>query len=208
MVTAARLRSPARRRGGSAVVPAVHALCRNIAATLVFTLASATAATAKVERAGVELPATVAVGGQSLALASCGVRDTFWIDHYVAALYLLPGAPVVAAMRDVAQPKTIMMHIVRGASLPEQIPKQWREPMREELRSDPLARIRAAYSSLSTGDRVWVTYTRSAGLTIAVNGREVARAPNQDLIEAMLRTWADGDPISGKLERLLLESPC
>ena len=43
--------------------------------------------------AGVELPDEVQVDGLALALASCGVRDTLWVEHYVAAVYLPPDAP-------------------------------------------------------------------------------------------------------------------
>jgi hypothetical protein len=100
------------------------------------------------------------------------------------------------------------MFILREASLPEEIPEQWREPLREELSRDPLARIRAAYSSLATGDSVWITYTRPAGLTIAVNDRVVVTTPDHNLLDAMLRAWADGDSLSGKLQRLLLAHPC
>lgn len=189
---------------------AVRGLCRCASLALALALVSAhfTGATAQVVRAGVELPATFDLGGKSLALAGCGVRDTLWIEHYVAALYLLPGAPVTAAMRDAAQPKAILMYIVREASLPDWIPEQWRDPLRDELRRDPLSHVRAAYSALASGDSVWVTYTPAGGLTMAVNEKVVARLPNHDLLDSMLRTWADGDPLSGKLQRLLLENPC
>jgi len=168
----------------------------------------ACSAAASVERAGVELPETVRAGDRSLALASCGVRDTLWIEHYVAALYLLPGVQVAEALRDPRQPKAILMHVVRAAYLPERIPEKYRVPLADELRREPLARVRAAYRSLAAGDRVWITYAPSTGLTIAVNDRVIARAPGHALIESTLRTWAGEDPLSGKLRRLLLEHPC
>lgn len=158
--------------------------------------------------AGVDLPNAVAVGGQPLALASCGVRDTLWIEHYVAALYVRSGLTAASAMRDAAEPKAIVMHVVRGASLPEQIPESWREPLKQELKREPLARVRAAYGKLGTGDRVRVTYAPDSGVTMAVNGRTVVEAPGHDLIASMLRTWSEGDPLSGKLQRLLLDNPC
>lgn len=187
-----------RLRGGALRATAALALALSLGS-------SATAAAAVV--AGVQLPASVKAFGTELALASCGVRDTLWIEHYVAALYLLPDQPVVA-MRDDAQPKAILLHIVRAASLPDEIPEQWREPLRRELKQDPVARIRTAYSALDAGDRVWVRYAPSEGLSIAVNDRVVARAQSHALIDAMLRTWAGGDPLSGKLRRLLLQQPC
>ncbi len=43
---------------------------------------------------------------------------------------------------------------------------------------------------------------------MAVNGHVVAEVPGHGLISAMLQAWADEDPISGKLHRLLLQHPC
>ncbi len=180
--------------------------CRSVVLALASMLVAGAAA-AKVV-AGVDLPGTISVAGQALALASCGVRDTLWIEHYVAALYLRPGEPATAAMLDAGEPKAIVLHVVRGASLPEQIPQAWREPLRQELERDPLARVRAAYGALGNGDRVRVTYAPADGVSMAVDGREVVAAPGHDLIGSMLRTWAEGDPLSGKLQRLLLEHPC
>lgn len=56
-------------------------------------LLAAGAAAAKVV-AGVDLPDTIPVGGQPLVLASCGVRDTLWIEHYVAARTCGPTRPL------------------------------------------------------------------------------------------------------------------
>jgi len=158
--------------------------------------------------AGVALPERTQLGDSVLALSSCGVRDTLWIDHYVAALYLPVGLPPVKAMQDPKKPKVIVLHIVGTALLPEQIPEPWRKTLGEELRRDPLARVRDAYHTLAAGDRVRVSYTPDDGLTMAVNDRVVARASDHALIDSMLRAWADKDPISGKLNRLLLKHPC
>lgn len=102
----------------------------------------------------------------------------------------------------------ILLHVLRGASLPDRIPQEWREPLREELGRDPLARVRAAYAELASGDRVRVTYQPGTGVTLAVNDRVVASEPRHDLIDSIQRTWADGDPLSGKLRRLALNYPC
>lgn len=181
---------------------------RRLLALAVALTALAGAAPAQVLRAGVGLPGKLSVAGQALRLTSCGVRDTLWIEHYVAALYTRPSRPVADSLRDAQEPKAILMHVVRGASLPARIPEQWREPLREELEREPLARVRAAYRKLGAGDRVRLTYAPGEGVTISVNDRVVATTPDHDLISAILGTWAGADPLSGKLQRLLLEHPC
>ncbi|MBA2723630.1 MAG: chalcone isomerase family protein [Methylibium sp.] len=171
-------------------------------------LLACTPLVAQSTRAGVELPSTFEAEGKVLALASCGVRDTLWIEHYVAALYVRPGQPTADRLRDPGEPKAILMHVVREASLPQRIPEQWREPLREELKEEPLTQVRTAYAELGAGDRVRLTYVPGKGATIRVNDGVVATTPSHDLISAVLHTWAGKDPLSGKLQRLLLEHPC
>lgn len=157
--------------------------------------------------ADVELPHAMTLGGQRVVLASCGVRETWWLDLYAAALYLGPGQ-TVAAVTDPAQPKSILIHVILGALVPDRIPMKWRAPLNDGLEPDPLARVRAAYAGLTSGDRVVVAYEPGAGLSMAVNGRSIATAPGHALLDAMLRHWADGEPVAAKLSRLVLEHPC
>lgn len=65
-----------------------------------------------------------------------------------------------------------------------------------------------AYGELGAGYRVRLNYVPGEGVTIRVNDDVVATTPSHDLISAVLRTWAGKDPLSGKLQRLLLEHPC
>lgn len=157
--------------------------------------------------AGVDLPDEVEVAGQALALRSCGVRDTLWVEHYVAAVYLPPDIPAASAMVDSNQPMVILLHITSTSMLPEQVPEQWREPLRKELSDEPLSKVREAYSSLTVGDRVRLDYSPKAGVGMSVNGTMVTTM-SRGLIDSMLRTWAGEDQLTGKLQRLLLKHPC
>jgi hypothetical protein len=199
----------AMRDSGPIEVKGTSSHCALLTLTLAFAVALALAGTATARTvAGVELPARTRLGDHTLALASCGVRDTLWIEHYVAALYLPSGPPKSQAVRDPKQPKVIEMHVLGSASLPDRVPQRWRATLRDELRRDPLARVRAAYRDLAAGDRVRAAYVPGEGVSMTVNGRVVAEVPGHDLIAAMLRAWAENDPISGKLRRMLLEHPC
>ena len=158
--------------------------------------------------AGVELPDEVRVDGQALALASCGVRDTLWVEHYVAAVYLPPHAPRVSTMLDPEQPMAILLHVTSTSMLPEQVPEQWREPLRKELRDEPLSKVREAYSGLSAGDRVRLDYSPKDRVVLSVNDTVITRDASRSLIDSLLRNWAGEDPLSGKLQRLLQKHPC
>lgn len=53
-----------------------------------------------------------------------------------------------------------------------------------------------------------VGYVPNEGVTMQVNDKVVAQGLRHDLIHEMLEAWAQDDPISGKLRRLVLRHPC
>ena len=81
--------------------PAWGALAPVVAPAMASSIAGA--ATART-LADVQLPPHARLGDRQLALSSCGVRDTLWIEHDVAALYLPSGSPMTQAMRDANNP--------------------------------------------------------------------------------------------------------
>lgn len=173
--------------------------------------ASATAvsavAAAAVLLAGVRLERTLTVGGTTLNLLSCGVRDTMWIDHYVTGLYVAPGGSALAA-RDPSAPKAVLLKIVQARFLPARIPEKWRAALQRELEREPMARVRRAYSGLADGDVVTFAYLPDDGVTMSVNGHAVIRTPGHGVIDSILDAWAEKDPISGRLQRLVFSNPC
>lgn len=157
--------------------------------------------------AGVHLAPTLSVAGQALQLVSCGMRETLWIDHYAAGLYVPPGASAQVA-RDAKHPKAVRLKIIEARYLPEKIPEKWRGALNSELEREPMVRVRRAYGALREGDEVTFTYAPQEGVTMQVNGRAVMRASGHGVIDAILEAWAGEDPVSGKLSRLSLEHPC
>ncbi|HEX6321193.1 MAG TPA: chalcone isomerase family protein [Burkholderiales bacterium] len=158
--------------------------------------------------AGAQIPDALETEAGTLRLVSCGVRDTLWVDHYVAGLYVPPGA-TAQAVRDAGEPKAVRMQVLNAQWLPDNVPEKWRGALRKELRREPMAQVRAAYHRLTDGDVVTFTYLPgSGGVRMTVNGHRVMQTPGHEVIQTILEAWAERDPISGKLHRLRLEHPC
>jgi Chalcone isomerase-like len=157
--------------------------------------------------AGAHIPDTLDTNAGRLALVSCGVRDTLWVDHYIAGLYVPPGA-TAQAVRDARQPKAVRMQVLNAQWMPDNVPEKWRDALRQEIQREPMAQVRAAYDRLDDGDVVTFTYVPQEGVRMSVNGRTVMQTPGQDVIQTILSAWAESDPISGKLHRLRLQHPC
>lgn len=162
---------------------------------------------AAITLAGFALPATVSVGGKALVPLSCGVRDTLWIDHYAAVLYVPRGAGI-DAVQDPAQQKAVLFRIIEPRYMPEQIPGKWLSTLEREVAARPLARARRAYRALTDGDRVLLEYVPRRGVTMRVNGKRITHLGGQGVVDALLEAWADGDAVRQKLDALGTEHPC
>ena len=179
----------------------MRAIVQTFAALILLGLANATAA-------GLSLPSSLQVGGQALQPVSCGVRDTLWVEHYVVALYLPHRTGVLDGLRNPATAKALYVRILDDDHLPDEIPREWRDPMARYLDAQSIRRVQSAYGELRRGDTLTVTYEQGSGVRLIVNGREQAAASGHGMIEAVLRTWADGEPLREKLDRTVDDNRC
>ncbi len=154
------------------------------------------------------VPGMLQVGAQSLALASCATRNTLWIHHYAAALYVPPRAAPAAALEDPKQAKALQVEILNKAFLPRQMPKRWQHTLQSELDRASLGSIEAAWRSLGAGDRVTIQYAPGPGVSLKVNDRVVAATPTHRLVDALLRTWAEDEPVRERASRVIARHPC
>ena len=171
-------------------------------------LVAAIALAALVPARAVPVPAVLQIGTQSLQPASCATRNTLWIHHYAAALYVPPRASPMAVLEDPKQPKALQVEILNKAFLPKQMPTRWRRTLESQLDGGSLSSITAAWQRLGAGDRVTISYAPGPGVSLKVNDRLVAAAPSHSLVEALLRTFADDEPVRERVSRVIARHPC
>lgn len=157
--------------------------------------------------AGVELAGVLDTDAGPLELVSCGVRDTLWIEHYVAGLYV-PGGDSVHATSDAGRAKAVRLHVVDAKYLPERLPEKWREALLRELDGTSMSRIRSAYRALGDGDVLTVLYVPQQGVTMWSNDQFIVHAPGHGVIDSILNTWRENEPLAEKLDRLSVEHRC
>ena len=154
------------------------------------------------------VPGVLQVGSQSLAPASCATRNTLWIHHYAAALYLPPRASPAKALEDPKEAKALQVEILNKAFLPRQMPSRWERTLESELDGAALGSIHAAWQKLGAGDRVTIAYAPGPGVSLKVNDRVVAAAPTHRLVDALLHTWAEDEPVGERVSRVVARHPC
>jgi hypothetical protein len=173
------------------------ALCLLVLAALALTTAGA-----------IQVPSAVRLGGEVLPAASCATRETLWLHHYVAALYVPRSAAPVAALQDPASAKALQVQILSRLFLPSEIPPKYRFALEQTLDAETLASIRLAWRQLAVGDRVTLAYAPGSGLSLMLNEHLVAKTPRHDVIDVLLRAWADAEPVRERVDRVVARHPC
>lgn len=160
------------------------------------------------QAAAIQVPSGLQVGNQMLPARSCATRDTLWIHHYAAALYVPQRAAPAAALQDPKQPKALHVQILSKSFLPRDLPKKWNQALQSQLDGASMNAIQNAWHQVSVGDRVTIAYAPGPGVTLQLNERLVARSPNHDVVDALLRTWADGEPVLQRVSQTVAKHPC
>ena len=156
----------------------------------------------------IQVPGALRVGNQSLPAASCATRDTLWIHHYAAALYVPPRTAPAAALQDPKQPKALHIQVLSRSLLPKDLPVKWRDTLEAHLDLPSFTSVRLAWREVAVGDQVTIAYVPGSGVTLQLNDRVVARSPRHDGVDALLQTWAENEPISERVNRVIARNPC
>ncbi|HEX6267250.1 MAG TPA: chalcone isomerase family protein [Burkholderiales bacterium] len=151
--------------------------------------------------------AATATTAPALQPAACGVRNTLWIEHYSAQLYVPAGASI-KALGDPEQPKMLRMRMLNTFLMPPEIPRKWREALQPVLEDDDMKRLQAGYHGLQPGDTVVVSYQPQKGIALSINDRTVLAKGGHDAIDALLAAWADDAPLEKKLAGTASRNRC
>ncbi len=183
---------------------------RFVAACLVL-LMLATPLSARVERLeGVAFEHTRRVGDADWLLS--GTHLSRWaglLKVSVAALWLPPDARGRDVL-DAGTGKQLEIHYL--VDIPgERLRDGTREVLARNVTPAQLARERAgldalvnAFTDVRAGDRYTLTHVPGAGVTLALNGRVVARAPRDETAAAIFAVWLGPAPLNEAKKRDLL----
>ena len=153
------------------------------------------------------LPAAGAAHAVALAPAVCGVRNTLWIEHYSAQLYV-PAGQSIAAVGDPTQPTMLRMRMLSTFLMPPEIPHKWRDALQPVLDGESMKRLQNGYGGLQSGDTVVVTYQPQEGVALRINDRTLVTAKGHDAIDALLAAWAEDAPVEKKLAGTASRNRC
>lgn len=161
---------------------------------------------------GVVLPERVrARDGSVLELHGAGVREKFFIDVHVGALYLPTTGQDTATILERDQPGRMEMHFIVHEAPASRMAKAWREALaaNNEARvivalGDRIDRFVRLFPTAHEGDAFVMEYVPGDGTQVRVNGRELGTIAGETFFHALLGVFVGPHPADADLKRNLL----
>ena len=159
----------------------------------------------------VNLPEKISLEGQELVLNGAGVREKFFFDIYVAALYLPAKNSDAGSILKADQPWRVSMHFLYSKVDWEKMDKGWDEGFeanvpREKLPAlqERLETFKNMFGTMHKGDVVLMDYAPGKGVRVSINGKEKGLVPGADFASALLSVWLGKKPVTNSVKKALL----
>ena len=157
---------------------------------------------------GTQVPDALSEGAKTLRLVGAGIRNKWFFNVYVGALYA--EKPTFNAVNFIKseQVKRMDLHLLRDVgkdkifeSIKEGFEKQSKDQMPAlQGRLDQLA---AAVPDLKKGDVLSLTYVPEKGVVLGGAAKETV-ITGKDFADALFSVWLGPDPVDADLKRKLL----
>lgn len=157
---------------------------------------------------GVAFEGAVRAGETHLQLHSVGVLRWYFLEGYVAGLYLGPDARPEDVLADV--PKRLELEYFYDLSGSDFGPAAWKvlsrslDPQTLERVRERADRLAGAYQDVRPGDRYALTYLPGVGTELSLNGEPRITIPGADFAAAYFGIWLGDAPIDDSLRDQLL----
>jgi hypothetical protein len=163
---------------------------------------------------GIRFDDAIRLGGKELQLNGTGLRSTFILKGYVAALYLPEKARNATVVLGDHGPKRLQIRPLREVP-PDTIIKGLNQGLRENLSeiqlqrlSDRMFQLEQTMEKMGTahkGDVINFDFSPDGGTVVAINGTPRGKPiPGEDFYQAVLRIFLGDHPVDRELKRGLL----
>jgi len=160
------------------------------------------------ELAGITVPDTAVVGGTTLNLNGMGLREKFFIDVYVGALYLPTKTKDATKVIQEDVPKRLSMHFIYNTVSKEKLNGAFHEGFvaakAQESEAKGLASLQGMMETVHKGDVIVLDYVPGTGTTITVKGQKKGTIPGVGFMRALWGVYVGPSPPTYNLKAGLL----
>ena len=162
---------------------------------------------------GVAIPDTLASanGDSSLVLNGAGIREKFFLDIYIGALYLPAKTSDASTILSDTGPASVLMHILYGEVSKQKITDGWTDGLEANLADQEmqalkpqLAKFNDLFQDLHKGDQIRIDYIPGTGTEVRINKELRGVVEGNDFYRALLGIWIGSHPVTKSLKREML----
>ncbi len=165
------------------------------------------------EIAGVEMAETrQGADGTVLQLNGAGIREKFFFDIYIFALYMSEPSGDVEEVLSATGEKQIIMHFLYSEVSKEKLVDAWNEGfegnLSKEMQETLKSRITAfndMFVGVKKNDVITLNYTLEKGTEVTIAGNVVGVVAGKDFNDALLKIWIGKKPVTSSLKKELLQ---
>ncbi|HEX4937111.1 MAG TPA: chalcone isomerase family protein [Candidatus Kapabacteria bacterium] len=161
---------------------------------------------------GIDLADSIQVGKQQLVLNGAGVRNKFFMDVYVAGLYLSHASHDAATIVAADEVQSVRLVITSSQITRQRLLEAIDEGIHKSAGKDyPRYQPRmqelwdAITFEVKPGDIFAFTYIPGEGTHVSMNGKELRVLPEFDFKKVLFGIWLGPDPIQASLKRDMLD---
>jgi len=159
--------------------------------------------------AGVSLPDAVAVGGADLTLNGIGLREKYYLDIYVAGLYVPSRTPDATSIIESDVPKRIVLQFVYPEIPRERLIASFDEDFGK---MKELAALQGSVDQLKSwmpakvvaGDQLTYDYVPGKGMSMLYNGQTLGTIPGSAFMKVICTIYLGPNPPTAALKKGLL----
>ena len=183
-----------------------------VVSSLVLVVSTAMTSVVALEVNGIVLQKTANLSdGTVVTLKGAGVRQKFFIDVYVGALYVSATHTSAETILDGGQANRVEMHILYDEIADTKLVKAWNDGFNANQSTEVIEQLREKidafnmlFPSVRKGDVIRVDYLPGSGTKISVNGAVLGIVPGSTFNRAVLSIWLGQRPVSKSLKHSML----
>ncbi len=166
------------------------------------------------EIAGVLVQETVQTdSGVILNLNGAGIRKKFFMDIYLAELYLEKKGSTAEEVIKFSGQKRLVMHILYKEIPQDKLIEGWKDgfsnntakPKLESLQTR-IDEFNAMFTAVTKDQEIIFHYVPEQGTKVTIAGNEKGIIPGKDFNDALLGIWLGNKPVTKTLKKNLLNS--
>lgn len=159
--------------------------------------------------AGVTFPAKATINGKTLLYNGSGLREKYFIDLYVAALYLRrPSMDENKVINDDAEMGIhleLVSNKVTKDKFVETVKEGFGNASHGKATKAEIDKFMGFFkSAFKDGDKIHIEYTPGKGTTAKKNGKVLGTVPGLAFKKALFSIWLGKNPAADKLKKGML----